>query len=271
MIKSRYLVIKLVNNNCHYHLILQESRPIKKYPMDTIPRGHCIIINNYKFGKEIRRGSEKDVEKLSRLFRDHLGFKVEVRENLTADMVRQAMKEVQQYKHYSCLVVAVMSHGKSEGILGTDYQLVTVRDLVKYFTSTACQALDGKPKIFIIQACRSTSGEGDDSSTSGSILNSPEMADIAVMFATVDCQDSYRDVYKGSWFIQAIVETMEEHAATTSFQEILPIVSNRVGKRKSGDCNQLTMCTTTLQQRLDFCPIEEKVVSPVTESNVIGK
>ena len=250
--------------------------------MDSIPRGYCIIINNYNFDGKVRSGSEKDVEKLESLFGELLGFEVEKKTDLTAETMRNAMEKAKNYKHHCCLVVAVMSHGTCEGIIGVDGQIVTVRQLMAYFTSRACQSLAGKPKIFIIQACRNTEEQRSSVDTDGptgqsvqeentsealeavsNIPNTPEMADMAIAFATVDNQPAHRSSRDGSWFIQAFVQTVSEFAATTSYQEIAVIVNDRLSSKYG---SQLSMQSGTLRKLLYFRPIEIPTITAEEES-----
>ena len=259
--------------------------------MDSTPRGYCIIINNYKFDDgKVRLGSEKDVEKLEILFSELLGFVVEKKMDLTAEMMCDAMKRAKKYKHQCCLVVAVMSHGTCEGILGVDGQIVTVRQLMAYFTSRACQSLAGKPKIFIIQACRSTEEQESSVATDdrpigqsvqvkntsaheleavSSIPNTPEMADMAIAFATVDNHPAYRSTEVGSWFIQAFVQTVSKHAATNSYQDIASMVNGTLSS-KHGSQFQLSMQTGTLRKPLYFHPIEIPTITSEEESHAHG-
>lgn len=52
-------------------------------------------------------------------------------------------------------IVAVLSHGRrNEEILGTDGQVVTTSEMRHYFGNQMCPTMAGKPKLFIIQACK---------------------------------------------------------------------------------------------------------------------
>ena len=255
--------------------------------MDSTPRGYCIIINNYNFTDgRVRLGSEKDVEKLERLFGELLGFEVEKKMDLTAKTMHDAMEKAKSYKHQCCFVVAVMSHGTCKGILGIDGQIVTVRELMAYFTSTACKSLAGKPKIFIIQACRNAKEQRSSAvDTDGpigqsvqvkntsacahalesvsNIPNTPEMADMAIAFATVENQPAYRSM-EGSWFIEEFVQTVSDFAATNSYQEIASMVNDRLSSKHG---SQLSMQSGTLRKLLYFHPIEIPTTTAEEESH----
>ena len=68
---------------------------------------------------------------------------------------------LESFEDYSCLMVFIMTHGSNNGILaGRDSSETTVDKLAAVFNSEQCKELAGKPKIFIIQACRG--GEVDE-------------------------------------------------------------------------------------------------------------
>ncbi len=47
-----------------------------------------------------------------------------------------------------------MSHGRKDYIYGTDGQVVSIqKDIIEPFHQDKCEALSGKPKVFIFQAC----------------------------------------------------------------------------------------------------------------------
>lgn len=58
------------------------------------------------------------------------------------------------HKQYDSAVIAVLSHGAEETIYGSDGQPILVSQLVEYLNGENCRHLRGKPKFFIIQACR---------------------------------------------------------------------------------------------------------------------
>ena len=69
--------------------------------------------------------------------------------------------DLESFEGYSCLMVFIMTHGSNNGILaGRDSSETTVDKLAEVFNSEQCKELAGKPKIFIIQACRG--GEVDE-------------------------------------------------------------------------------------------------------------
>jgi len=51
-------------------------------------------------------------------------------------------------------VVCVTSHGGNGYFNTADNQRMTIKDLTTYFDGSHCRALSGKPKLFVIDACR---------------------------------------------------------------------------------------------------------------------
>ena len=53
-----------------------------------------------------------------------------------------------------CTVVCILSHGEEGYIFGADGRKFELDAIFKLFDNTCCPDLRGKPKSFIIQACR---------------------------------------------------------------------------------------------------------------------
>ena len=63
----------------------------------------------------------------------------------------------QNTKHWTSdmCIVAIMSHGDENHLLSADgYGLDIQKELLEKFNTANCPGLEGKPKWFIIQACR---------------------------------------------------------------------------------------------------------------------
>ncbi|XP_057553097.1 caspase-9 isoform X2 [Hippopotamus amphibius kiboko] len=86
------------------------------YVLSADPCGHCLIINNVNFcpesGLRTRTGSNVDCERMKQRFH-LLHFMVEVKYNLTAKQVVQALVELARRDHgtLDCCVVVILSHG----------------------------------------------------------------------------------------------------------------------------------------------------------------
>ena len=98
--------------------------------------GLCSIINNEEFkseanNKKVRTGSNKDVERLERLF-NKLSFEVEIKLNrskrliLETDLVEFIKKVKENETQYDAMVLIIMSHGKKDVIFGIDNREIKV-------------------------------------------------------------------------------------------------------------------------------------------------
>ncbi|XP_070423040.1 uncharacterized protein CASP16 isoform X4 [Equus przewalskii] len=139
----------------------------------------------------------------------------------------------------SCALVALMAHGGPQGqLLGADGQEVQPEALVRELS--CCRALRGRPKIFLLQACRgghrdaglgptalswfwrwlrappATPSHADvlqvyadaqGSSSRGPTAGSSDQADILMVYAAAEGCVAYRDE-TGSDFIQTLVEVL---------------------------------------------------------------
>ncbi|KAK7164275.1 hypothetical protein R3I94_002862 [Phoxinus phoxinus] len=216
------------------------------YKMDSNPRGLCLIINNKNFEnpKRERKGSQKDVDSLGKLFKK-LGFLVEIKEDQTASEIKQLMIDYSKdARHADCFVCCVMSHGDETGVEGYDEQTCPLNDITSPFDGDNCTSLIGKPKVFFIQACRGHEMQSKvlvaDGSSSSRIQKSGEISysiakdsDFLIAMSTVYGYLSIRDSYNGSWFIQSLCKHLEE--GSTRDQDILSIltkVNNEVSRKE---------------------------------------
>lgn len=55
-----------------------------------------------------------------------------------------------------CMVLAVLSHGTEDNVIcGVDEKMINVIDeICPIFSSRKCPSLSGKPKMYILNACR---------------------------------------------------------------------------------------------------------------------
>ncbi|KAM5198788.1 uncharacterized protein RBU33_013848 isoform 2-T2 [Hipposideros larvatus] len=137
----------------------------------------------------------------------------------------------------SCALVALMAHGGPQGqLLGADGQEVQPEALVQELN--CCGALRGRPKIFLIQACRGGHRDAGmglialpwfwrwlqappaipsyadilqihvDAQGSSSSGSTPGNSDILTVYAATEGCVAYRDEKKGSDFIQTLVEVL---------------------------------------------------------------
>ena len=194
------------------------------YPMARNPRGICLIINNLVFDDgdtQSRYGGEKDEEVLHQLFHEELGFVVEVfNDQQHFEMLQKAEKFAKlDHSNYDSFICIIMSHGgEKDTIKGVKGRKIYIEDITSEFKPSNCPTLAGKPKVFIVQACRGPSEDQNlqpihltaaDGDKSGLVKDStlprsvtPEESDFLYAFSTVPGYVSWRVPGTGSPFIQ---------------------------------------------------------------------
>ncbi|CAK6954982.1 caspase-9 [Scomber scombrus] len=250
---------------------------IQNYKMDATPCGHCLIINNVDFEEQSslnnRKGSNIDCDKLERRFKA-LNFDVKVRTNLKQRQIKHELSALSKKDHsqYDCCLVIMLSHGTEVShsrfpgaVYGVDGQHVTVQYITNYLNGQNCPSLQGKPKLFFIQACgggekdtgfevspdesQPPIGGADDqtdaipmSSSSDSLSMSdepdaratlPTPSDILVSYSTFPGYVSWRDTQAGSWYVETLDRILEENATTDDLVTMLMMVNNEVAQNSA--------------------------------------
>ncbi|XP_037503703.1 caspase-2 [Rhipicephalus sanguineus] len=182
-------------------------------------------------------------------------------------MKKKLLEAAQSKEHEEadCLVVILMSHGNQGAILGTDIKEVhLVRDVYTLFNNEECPALQGKPKLFFIQACRGeksdngTAAIAHDTTDAGKIgpelpqsspSTKPERvvtrSDMCIVYATIYGYEALKNSVIGSWFLSAVYEVFSEHAGTMHLEELMHHVQDKVMSRSSHDGGKQT-CSVVL-------------------------
>ncbi|XP_059383863.1 caspase-9-like [Carassius carassius] len=259
-------------------VLVRPTRPrrdsIQCYKMDARPCGICLIINNVDFDPDCdlkdRKGSDIDSDKMEKRFKA-LNFEVIAKRNLKYKHIRHEMASLAKRDHsaYDCCVVIILSHGTEANhnrfpgaVHGVDGPAVPVQLITNYLNGQHCPSLQGKPKLFFIQACgggekdtgfevspdemEPSFGGIDDqmdaipmSSSSDSLSTSDELdaraslptpSDILVSYSTFPGYVSWRDTQAGSWYVENLDRVLEENAATDDLVTMLMMVNDAVSQ-----------------------------------------
>ncbi|XP_066928564.1 caspase-7-like [Clytia hemisphaerica] len=284
-----------------------------------MPRGILLLINceyfderldtpNKKYKRRVtpstREGTEQDATALTKLFKD-LGFEVVRLDNPTKKEIGMFMEDMvteEKMKENSVCAFTILSHdGIEEGTVSTKDREIEIKTLVQYYKK---EYLAGKPKFFIIQACRGGQympaidggssksqygSDGGDVTDSGprqsefsdqdqiNNLALPSEADFLYAYSTPPEYLSWRNEKDGSWFIQDLVEVFNDNADKMHVIDMLAEVNHQMAGRKSekGDPKnsgkkQISSCTTQLRKTLFLLPPYE-LLREKTEVRPIGK
>lgn len=85
-----------------------------------------------------------------------MGFDVRIFKDLKAKNLKNCIEDLakQDFSSYASLIVCILSHGDEDVVGGVDGESVKINELKYKFNSNHCPTLNGKPKIWIIQACQ---------------------------------------------------------------------------------------------------------------------
>ncbi|KAK5896367.1 hypothetical protein CgunFtcFv8_009975 [Champsocephalus gunnari] len=150
------------------------------YELKSQPTGLCLIINNKTFvDGNVRRGTDKDAERLGKVF-SWLGFRVLMCTDQTKDQMQRALTcfasqcdlsqlqevKVQEWtgsrftdlreapRHGDAFICCLLSHGDKGVVSGVDRKPLPIEEITRTFRATPQSPLTGKPKVFLIQACQ---------------------------------------------------------------------------------------------------------------------
>lgn len=256
------------------------------YKMDHPRRGKALIFNNKIFATRLqrlgyteRRGTDVDSSSLCKRLQ-LLGFQVDKQQDATAKEMVQILDQYANEDHSDadCFVCVFLSHGETDFVFGHDDK-VQLADVFQKFDAIHCPSLIGKPKIFIIQACRGQQfdkGESvpvarnvtdakrdfDTAFPEEETISIPNDADFLVAQSTIPGYFSWRNSQNGSWFIQALVKALDKYGTTVDILRLLTYVNKEVAygfESNTGDLfttsmKQVPAFTSRLTKDLYFHP-----------------
>ncbi|CAF2731013.1 unnamed protein product [Rotaria sp. Silwood2] len=253
------------------------KRSIKCYRMLSRPRGQCLLINNVDAFKtmEIRQGSDIDASKLKSLF-EQMGFIVVVRRNLNylemVNVIKNFADLIEENNDScDCSIVIILSHGGNGKIYSVDELAL---DIDEQIISVFDDHLIGKPKLFILQACRGFQCNYRSESISSSRLWSadsitnennqtnidsgthiitkvPKRSDMVIWYSTLKDYVSWRLPDEGSIFIQSLITVF---ARTAWYYDLVTMVQciNRTMKEKFAAHESTPFQTPCFEYHLDY-------------------
>ena len=202
--------------------------------MNYIARsGYVLIINNYIFPQRLnveRTASNDDVKNLTNLF-DDSNFRTRIYDNLTRSEMLKLLTETAEkdFSKYDCFVCVILSHGSKDGIYGTDDEVINIEAITSLFRRDECSSLEGKPKIFLFQACRGNQRDivPVESDSDPMVFSNPSLpadADFLICFASAPGHQS-----------DSLLEVFKEHAEREHVMDTMLRVNNQVAGYYSRD------------------------------------
>ena len=258
------LEIKFIIVSLAVHSPCQETGDDIDYKAKS---GYVLVINNYIFPTRPdgeRHWSGEDVKGLKSLF-DDFNFTTKIHDNLEQREIKGLLQDTSEkdFGRYDCFVCVILSHGSKDGIYGTDDNLINIEAITSCFRRNECPSLEGKPKIFLIQACRGSEQdrltiESDSEPIPHASSSLPADADFLICFASAPNHQSYRQPEIGSWFISAIVDVFKKYAEREHLMDMMLRVNNRVanflGQMGQTSLKQIPCQVCMLRRKVFFNP-----------------
>uniref|UniRef100_A0A8D0CEA8 Caspase-6 n=1 Tax=Salvator merianae TaxID=96440 RepID=A0A8D0CEA8_SALMN len=262
--------------------------PTVEYKMNHKRRGLALIFNHERFYWHLtlpeRRGTYADRDNLKRSLTE-LGFEVKCFDDLKAEEVLQNIYNVSTDKHEDadCFMCIFLSHGEDNHVYAYDAK-IKIQTLTNMFRGDKCPSLIGKPKIFVVQACRGDKHDDPvltrdtvDSATkksehneivvdAASVYTLPASADFVMCYSVAEGYYSHRETVNGSWYIQDLCEMVRRHGTSLEFTELLTLVNRKVSHRSVDVCKdinaigkkQIPCFASMLTKKLYFRPKSTK-------------
>ncbi|XP_061916244.1 caspase a-like isoform X2 [Entelurus aequoreus] len=245
---------------------VQNSRTWKKndekiYPVtpESMKSRVALLITNITFRGDLTnlKGGVRDEQNMERLLQT-FGYEVVKYRDCTAKQIDKAVRDFSKHpklKDTDSVFVVMMSHGKRGHVGGVNWsyrQLVKgateeedvflIDNIFKHLASDKGKALENKPKIVIIQACRG--GENGtvfirDGAQKDLVCDNASASDdnglrymhkekdfIAFLSCTPDTV-SYTNPETGSVFFGHLVDVLNNHAREEHIEELFKMVTQR--------------------------------------------
>lgn len=254
---------------------------LEQYNLDKEPHGWCLILNNEDFEKAgrneknepilfDRHGTNKDAEAIKRVFKKR-NYIVKEHKNLIGEEMLNIMEKYRKTDHSDedSFICFILSHGDQGIVFGVDGKEVSIKQLTSCFNGQKCPTLNGKPKIFFIQACQGDEFDGgvpyeEDSCTSshesdGGSLPTP--ADFLIAYASSEDYVSLRNG-EGSVYIQKLCKALEHpDFVQYDLKDILTVIQKEIGDEQYNVNNthvkQMPSYKSQLRKKLILPPSEE--------------
>ncbi|KAJ0180219.1 hypothetical protein K1T71_003623 [Dendrolimus kikuchii] len=250
-----------------------DTKDIKLYRTRGRNRGILVVFSYIQFKNNIasyRSGADVDCDKLKYLFSE-FGFNVLSYKNLTLEETKDTLKQLKQVLvNVESVFIVVSSHGYERSdtsdtdIRCSDGRLISLYQVIDYFSNRNLPNITDVPKVFIFQICRGSkeewmlenspkqppemvmpeervaidgtpdasglqrgSRQSEDSASYEQHITRP-YSNILIAHSTLPGFVSYRDPEGGSWYIQVLCEVFAERAHDCHVDKLFVLVDERL-------------------------------------------
>ena len=222
------------------------------------PHGFCVIINNEHFHSisslvlRERAGTKRDGEQLEQTFH-FLNYYTQTYNDVTTPKMWEILQELSKRDHtqFDSFVCCLLSHGNAGRIYGSDSTDIVLNEIYNLFDAKNCPTLGGKPKIFIVQACRGTEIDKGAKKLDEYCFSSqqmeidmpppipfqfdetPHLCDFLIAYGTVEGYVAWRHPDNGSWFIDILCNKLCDFFDKRDIVQILTFVNSDISKKNT--------------------------------------
>eukprot|EP00092_Neocalanus_flemingeri_P055937 GFUD01066245.1.p1 GENE.GFUD01066245.1~~GFUD01066245.1.p1 ORF type:complete len:260 (-),score=44.91 GFUD01066245.1:116-847(-) len=240
--------------------------------MSHSQRGKAVIFNQMTFldpALSTRFGSDQDAKNLEKTL-SSLGFDVATHTDLKLQDIENELDLLadQDHTERDSLFVAILTHGDESTVASNDNSF-SPHFLWRQFNAEKCPSLAGKPKLFLLQACRGTEPNKPASkqSQTNNALSKMEIpshgSDVLLLYGTIHGFLSVRDPAKGSLLVQAFCSVMKDAMFSEELLSILTEVCRLVAEEDEFKCDvdidgqtveikQMVCFTSMLTRKVQF-------------------
>lgn len=207
---------------------------------DTPHEGVVLVIVNYSFpNKPLERGN--DIEEIKQLFPNH-GYEVHSFTDLNKGDILSKVKFFSEKENLGSFVCFLSSHGNQTSLACPDGGVVRINDILR---AANTEQLKDKPKVFFIDACRSSLNQEIKESD----YPEPPSTEYYVGFSCLASKISLVGKNSCGIYFQALIEVFKdgfcrppkEVSKTRDINHFMAKVHHRVNKQKDKQGNNYQM------------------------------
>ena len=223
--------------------------------------GECVIINIEKFTDpkfKNRVGSNKDAENIKSTF-DAMGFHTIVKTDLRSAELFRYLKEKsldQKLNKVGIFVCFLMSHGDEGWISGSDGDKIEIDAIVTNFKNNQCMPLQGKPKLFFVQACKESTVDVPETNMYTDDIPSTQPQDADLMICqTITKGNEYSLTNDGSWYVNKLCEFIRKGYRSLDLMQIHTHVNLALSRADENVSSiEVSNSSGSLRKTLRFVP-----------------
>ncbi len=198
----------------------------------------ALFLNEFKEDTTHKIPGHDQDKKHTKKCLEQFGFRVDVHENKNKKETIDLLKEYasDDYSDADCFLCVFSSHGNEEGFETSDEKLIDLTSIIlRIFTGN--KSLNGKPKLFFIDACRGEKIMGTLENEPLPELNTakgatketsiPKICDIMIYYSTVPKYVSFTSS-SGSKFIQAFLEVLNEYGKKEQLIDMVTRINQKI-------------------------------------------